>query len=146
MDLDIQSLFGLLCTSVLIGREQATTPHPPHLGLYARALLVSQGRRHLFVTTCSYRMKCDLWKFGNIKLENLQKTHKYISVFYTNCQWHYALSRHGNENARNPPPPPLPLAIPIGCNKTQSQWLIHMFAILQNYLSSLFILPRGLAV
>ncbi len=49
MELDIQSLFGLLCTAVLIGWNPATPPPPlpPHLGSYARALLVSQDRRHL---------------------------------------------------------------------------------------------------
>ncbi len=52
MELDIHSLFGLLCTAVLIGWDSATTPLPPHLGSYTRALLVSQDRRHLFVTPC----------------------------------------------------------------------------------------------
>jgi hypothetical protein len=46
MMLDLQSLFGLLCTAVLIG------PQPPHLGSYTMALLVCQDRRHLFVTPC----------------------------------------------------------------------------------------------
>jgi hypothetical protein len=49
MELDLQSLFGLLCTAVLIGWNPASPP-PPHLGSYTRALLVSQDRRHLFVT------------------------------------------------------------------------------------------------
>jgi hypothetical protein len=50
MELDLQSLFGFLCTAVLI----AETPQlPPHLGSYTRALLVSQDRRHIFVTTCA---------------------------------------------------------------------------------------------
>jgi hypothetical protein len=31
-----------------------TPPPPPHLGSYTRALLVSQDRRHLFVTPCLY--------------------------------------------------------------------------------------------
>ncbi len=30
-------------------------PSPPHLGSYTRALLVSQDRRHLFVTPCNDR-------------------------------------------------------------------------------------------
>ncbi len=50
MELDLQSIFGLLCTAVLIGRDPATLPLLPHLGSYIRALLVSQDRRHLFVT------------------------------------------------------------------------------------------------
>jgi hypothetical protein len=49
MELDLQSLFGLLCTAVLI----VGTPQPPppqtHLGSYTRALLVGQDRRHLFI-------------------------------------------------------------------------------------------------
>ncbi len=51
MELDLQSLFRLLCTALLIGWDPATPPPlPPHLGSYTRALLVSQDRRHLFVT------------------------------------------------------------------------------------------------
>jgi hypothetical protein len=37
-------------TAVLIGRDPATLPLPPHMGSYTRALLVSQDKRHLFVT------------------------------------------------------------------------------------------------
>ncbi len=33
MELELQSLFGLLCTAVLIGWDPATTPLPPHLGV-----------------------------------------------------------------------------------------------------------------
>jgi hypothetical protein len=49
MELDLLSIFGLLCTALLIGWDPAT-PLPPHLGSYARSLLASQDRRHLFVT------------------------------------------------------------------------------------------------
>jgi hypothetical protein len=60
MELDLQSLFGLHvkwcahCTTVY---SLADTPEPPALpphfgGSYTRALLVSQDRRHLFVTPC----------------------------------------------------------------------------------------------
>jgi hypothetical protein len=42
MELDLQSLFWLLCTAVLIGREPASLPLPPYLGSYTRALLVSK--------------------------------------------------------------------------------------------------------
>jgi hypothetical protein len=70
-DLDLQSFFGVLCTdvlrvSVLIGAETRNSlpgpSPPPHLGSYTRALLVSQDRRHLFVTPWLYRlnMKLDL--------------------------------------------------------------------------------------
>ncbi len=49
MELDLQSLFGLLFTAVLIGWDPATHPFP-HLGSYTWALLSSQDRRHLFIT------------------------------------------------------------------------------------------------
>ncbi len=49
-ELYFQSLFGLLCTAVLIGWDPATPPLPQHLDSYTRELLVSQDRRHLFVT------------------------------------------------------------------------------------------------
>ncbi len=47
MEVDLQSLFGLLCTAVLIGWDPAIPPFPPHLGSHTRALLVSQARRYL---------------------------------------------------------------------------------------------------
>ncbi len=52
MELDLQSLFGLLCIAVLIfWRTRNSPPPPPPFGLtYEGALLVSQDRRHLFVT------------------------------------------------------------------------------------------------
>jgi hypothetical protein len=55
-EIDLQSLFELMCTYSCNHwmRDPATpTPPPlPHLGSYTRALLVSQHRRHLFVTLC----------------------------------------------------------------------------------------------
>jgi hypothetical protein len=50
MESDLQSLFGLLCTAVLIGRDQQPPPLSLHSSSYTRALLVSQDRRHFFVT------------------------------------------------------------------------------------------------
>jgi hypothetical protein len=51
MKLDLQSLFGLLCTAVLIGCDLATPPFPRiWVQSYTRAPLVSQDGRHLFVT------------------------------------------------------------------------------------------------
>ncbi len=42
---------GSMCTAVLIGWDPATPPPPPsHLGSCTRLLLVSQDRRHFFVT------------------------------------------------------------------------------------------------
>jgi hypothetical protein len=56
--LDLQSLFGLLCVQLYSLAEapqpnHSPSPNPPHLGFYTMALLVSQDRRHLFVTPCS---------------------------------------------------------------------------------------------
>ncbi len=50
MEIDLQSLFWLLCTTVLCTHwlRSATSPPPPHSGSDTRALLVSQDRRHLF--------------------------------------------------------------------------------------------------
>ncbi len=54
IEIDLQSLHGLLCTALLIGWDPATPPFPPpQLGSYTRALLVSQDRRHLFFNPCS---------------------------------------------------------------------------------------------
>jgi hypothetical protein len=52
MELDLQSLFGLLRTYWLSLRP-SNSPLPSHLGSYTRALLVSQDRRHLFATPWS---------------------------------------------------------------------------------------------
>jgi hypothetical protein len=71
LEMDLQSLFGLLCTAVL-----AETPHspppplPPHLGSYTRALLVRHDRRHLFVTSEVTIHWCDEAKLG---LKNILK-------------------------------------------------------------------------
>jgi hypothetical protein len=59
MKVDLQSLFGhhvtwcAHCTAVLIVWDPATPPSPRIWTRITRALLVSQDRRHLFVTTCS---------------------------------------------------------------------------------------------
>ncbi len=44
MELDLQSLFGLLCTAVLISWEPATPPLPPHLGSYIYEGAIGQPR------------------------------------------------------------------------------------------------------
>jgi hypothetical protein len=49
MELDLQSLFELLCRAHWLS---PATPPPPYLGSYRRSLLVSQDRRHLFVSPC----------------------------------------------------------------------------------------------
>ncbi len=41
----------VMCTAVLIVRDPATPPHPPHSDSYTSELLVSKERRHLFVTS-----------------------------------------------------------------------------------------------
>jgi hypothetical protein len=52
MELDLQSLFRLRVHSCphWLRLHSPPPPIPPHLGSYTRALLVSQDRRHLFVT------------------------------------------------------------------------------------------------
>jgi hypothetical protein len=64
MELDLQSLFGLhvhSCTHWLRTRNPPF-PIPPHLGSHTRALLVSQDRRHLFVTPGPCCQRMDLTK------------------------------------------------------------------------------------
>ncbi len=50
MELDLQSFVGLHVYICIHWLRPRTLPPPPHLGSYTRALLVSQDRRHLFVT------------------------------------------------------------------------------------------------
>jgi len=77
MEWDIQSLFGLQCTAVLIGWVPATLPPlSPHLGSYTRALLISQDRRHLFVTPCekyliSLTKRCYDWTVVWIDMQKI---------------------------------------------------------------------------
>ncbi len=53
MELDLQNLFGLHVHSTTHWPTPRYHPYfPPHLISYTRALLVSQDRRHLFVTPC----------------------------------------------------------------------------------------------
>jgi hypothetical protein len=53
MELDLQSLFGLRLPSTHWLRPRNPLPHLPDLGSHTRSLLVSQDRRHLFVTPWS---------------------------------------------------------------------------------------------
>jgi hypothetical protein len=50
VELDLQSLFGLHVHSCALRLRPCKPPIPPHLDSYTRGLLVSQDRRHLFVT------------------------------------------------------------------------------------------------
>jgi hypothetical protein len=61
MELDLQSLFMLHVHSCTNWPETlpATPPPPPHLGSYTRAILVSQDRRHFFVTTWFFVISAD---------------------------------------------------------------------------------------
>ncbi len=109
MELDLRSLFGLLCTAVLIGWDP-TTPLPPHLGSYTRSLLVSQDRRHLFVTpwlrllynlsfmfwaglgvdinTTNYSMSEAMLSLNNIALSSHHvKQVSFISWFFFKILW-----------------------------------------------------------
>jgi hypothetical protein len=50
-ELYLQSLFGLLCTVVLIGWDSATPPLPPHFGSYTKGTIGQlRCRWHLLVT------------------------------------------------------------------------------------------------
>ncbi len=86
MESDLQSLFGLLCTAVLIGWDPGTPPLPPHLGSYTSALLVSQDRRHLFVTPWSMPSRLSLFKQEDDRqTENRQigtQTRRLVQVGY----------------------------------------------------------------
>ncbi len=92
MELDLQSLFGLhvhSCT-VLIGWN----PPPPQLGSYTRALLVSQDRRHLFVTPCVLSTVLDedfpdhLPSFDNYLSDKV----KYLAIFVVQHIYNLILS------------------------------------------------------
>ncbi len=50
MKLDLQSFFGLHVQLFSLAEAPQPPPPPAHLGSYTKALLVSQDRRHLFVT------------------------------------------------------------------------------------------------
>ncbi len=53
IELDLQSLFGLLYPyAKQYSLTETPQSPPPHLGSITRALVVSQDRRHLFVTLC----------------------------------------------------------------------------------------------
>ncbi len=60
MERDLQSLFGLLCTAVLIGWDPATPPSPRIWAHIRGRYLGSQDRRHLFVTPGTIRQMCGL--------------------------------------------------------------------------------------
>ncbi len=67
MELDLQSLFGLLCTAVLT--ETPQLPHSPSIWAHIRrALLGSQDRRHLFVTSLELSNKCADWRLILVSL------------------------------------------------------------------------------
>ncbi len=66
---DLQSLFGLnvhTCTHWLRPRNP-----PPHLGSYTRALLVSQDRRHFFVTPCFPVIAQKYWRKARLSERGL---------------------------------------------------------------------------
>ncbi len=71
MALDLQSSFGLHlhCWTHWLRLPQLPPPSPPipHL---ARTLLVSQDRRHLFVTPC---LKLSTFPSGFLKVQDIQK-------------------------------------------------------------------------
>jgi hypothetical protein len=68
MELDLQSYLGS-CVKLYSLAETPQLPPPPHLGSNTRALLVSQDRRHLFITPCSrplpFPSTAGLWTYIN---------------------------------------------------------------------------------
>ncbi len=76
MESDLQSLFGLLCTAVLIDWDPAIPP-PPRIWAHIRGRYwsASQDRRHLFVTpwsdSCSWscgRHGCRRWRSHSVNI------------------------------------------------------------------------------
>ncbi len=53
MELDLQSLFGLLSTAVLIGWDP---PPPPAFGLIYESATGQPDRRHIYVTPWGYSL------------------------------------------------------------------------------------------
>jgi hypothetical protein len=68
MELDLQCLFES-CVQ-LYSLKHRNSPLTPHLGSYTRALLVSQGRRHLFVTPTLYQEPA---VFGKMKMDPMKR-------------------------------------------------------------------------
>ncbi len=86
MELDLQSLFRLLCTAVLIGWDPATLPPPPRIWAHRQgALLVSQDRQHLFVTPW-FSPSCDFLTFEFSTTQLLSNYGVVWNVFFALCQ------------------------------------------------------------
>ncbi len=92
-----------MCTAVLTAETPHPHPHPPHLGAYTRALLVSQNRRHLFVTP---------WLIPNLPVFNClltsyfllnRKIHVFIPyLFYFLYNVHYSNTASFYETQKRP--------------------------------------------
>ncbi len=93
IELDLQSIFGLLCTAVLIGWDPAIPPLPPHLAHWL-TLLVSQDRRHLYVTPW-FHMSVNLTNeavLGLLYYDNWNYNSKGVHcTFQCVCVWNEAL-------------------------------------------------------
>ncbi len=75
MEEDLQSLFGLHVYSCIHYLRPRNSPSPPlQLGSYTRALLVSQNRRHIFLTP---------YIFCSESLRYSKSKHFTITVFFT---------------------------------------------------------------
>jgi hypothetical protein len=98
VELDLRSLFGLVCTySVTHWLRPRNSHHPLAFKLiYARALLASQDRRHLFVNPCFHRSfylmkRQSEWKRSRV--------HFMSSLFfpYNSCWFMYGTSIVSNK-------------------------------------------------
>jgi hypothetical protein len=74
------------CAQLYSLAETPQSPPSPHLGSYTRALLVSQDRRHLFVTPC--QKEWGLGEGGGVTSHPVSLNHHPV----LNCKIHHAAS------------------------------------------------------
>ncbi len=91
MQLNLQSLFGLLCTAVpvLIGWDPATPSLFLHLDSITRALLVCQDRRHPFFPLFLFVTGTSLWgpkKVGSLRFSAITVLPIYVHALHTGHQ------------------------------------------------------------